>query len=85
MSVQTVETVNESVQDRQRALDLLATGRDAEWRNRLIWGDKKYILPSLLSEFVGLQRTQTPERGSCAAPKFKSRDEYETWKSQRQK
>jgi len=54
MSVQTVETVNESVQDRQRALDLLATGRDAEWRNRLVWGDKKYILPSLLSEFVGL-------------------------------
>jgi adenine-specific DNA-methyltransferase len=50
---QTVETVNESVQDRQRTLDLLASGRDAEWRNRLIWGDKKYILPSLLSDFVG--------------------------------
>lgn len=50
---QTVETVNESVQERQRVLDLLTTGQDPEWRNRLIWGDKKYVLPSLLPEFVG--------------------------------
>ncbi|MGA2186863.1 MAG: site-specific DNA-methyltransferase [Bryobacteraceae bacterium] len=50
---QTVETVNESAQDRQRSLELFASGRDAEWRNRLIWGDKKYILPSLLPEFAG--------------------------------
>ncbi len=33
---QTVETVNESAQQRQRALDLFASGRDPEWRNRLI-------------------------------------------------
>lgn len=50
---QTVETVNESAQQRQRMLDLFAAGRDAEWRNRLIWGDKKYVLPSLLPEFAG--------------------------------
>src|ERR1022692_2500341 len=50
---QTVETVNESAQDRQRSLELFASGRDAEWRNRLIWGDKKYVLPSLLPEFAG--------------------------------
>jgi adenine-specific DNA-methyltransferase len=50
---QTVETVNESVQDRQRTLELSASGRDQEWRNRLIWGDKKYVLPSLLPEFAG--------------------------------
>ena len=50
---QTVETVNESVQQRQRTLDLFSSGRPAEWRNRLIWGDKKYILPSLLEEFAG--------------------------------
>ena len=50
---QTVETVNESAQQRQRTLDLFAAGRDAEWRNRLIWGDKKYVLPSLLPEFAG--------------------------------
>lgn len=50
---QTVETVNESAQARQRALDLFSAGRDPEWRNRLIWGDKKYVLPSLLEEFAG--------------------------------
>jgi adenine-specific DNA-methyltransferase len=50
---QTVETVNESSQQRQFALDLFSTGRAAEWRNRLIWGDKKYVLPALLEEFAG--------------------------------
>jgi adenine-specific DNA-methyltransferase len=50
---QTVETVNESVQDRQRTLELSSSGHDPEWRNRLIWGDKKYVLPSLLPEFAG--------------------------------
>src|SRR5713101_8079812 len=50
---QTIETVNESAQERQRALDLFASRRETEWRNRLIWGDKKYVLPSLLPEFAG--------------------------------
>src|SRR5437762_5235254 len=50
---QTVETVNETAQQRQLTLDMLFTGHTAEWRNRLIWGDKKYILPSLLPEFSG--------------------------------
>ncbi len=50
---QTIETVNESAQDRRRNLELFASGRDTEWRNRLIWGDKKYVLPSLLPEFAG--------------------------------
>jgi DNA modification methylase len=50
---QTIETVNESVQERQRSLEIFAAGRETEWRNRLIWGDKKYILPSLLPEFAG--------------------------------
>src|SRR5690349_14651233 len=49
---QTIETVNESSADRDRNLEMFATGRGAEWRNRLIWGDKKYVLPSLLSEFT---------------------------------
>jgi adenine-specific DNA-methyltransferase len=51
---QTVETVNESAADRE-ALALFA-GRITErtpWRNRLVWGDKKYVLPSLLQEFAG--------------------------------
>ena len=50
---QTVETVNESAQQRQHTLDLFSSGRPAEWRNRLIWGDKKYVLPALLEEFAG--------------------------------
>ena len=50
---QTVETVNESAQDRRRTLDLFTSGKPTEWRNRLIWGDKKYVLPSLLPEFAG--------------------------------
>ncbi len=50
---QTVETVNESAQQRQLSLERLTAGRDPEWRNRLIWGDKKYVLPSLLQEFAG--------------------------------
>jgi len=50
---QTIETINESAQDRQRTLDIFASGRESEWRNRLIWGDKKHVLPSLLPEFAG--------------------------------
>jgi hypothetical protein len=51
---QTVETVNESAQDRQRSLDVFRSGGEGgDWRNRLIWGDKKYVLPSLLDEFAG--------------------------------
>ncbi|HZP94997.1 MAG TPA: DNA methyltransferase [Candidatus Limnocylindria bacterium] len=50
---QTVETVNESAQERQRTLDFFSEGRDPGWRNRLIWGDKKYVLPALLPEFQG--------------------------------
>lgn len=49
---QTVETVNESAQERQRALNLFAAGHDSDWRNRLIWGDKKYVLPALVQEFA---------------------------------
>lgn len=48
---QTVETISESSQQRQMSLDF--GGRKTEWRNRLIWGDKKYVLPSLLDEFAG--------------------------------
>jgi adenine-specific DNA-methyltransferase len=50
---QTVETVNESAQDRQRGFMFGPGFREEEWRNRLIWGDKKYVLPSLLAEFAG--------------------------------
>ena len=50
---QTVETINESAADRNRNLSLFGGGQSSEWRNRLIWGDKKYVLPSLLPELAG--------------------------------
>jgi len=50
---QTIETVNESVQERQHAFDFMAADAPPEWRNRLIWGDKKYVLPALVQEFAG--------------------------------
>jgi adenine-specific DNA-methyltransferase len=50
---QTVETVVESAQESRSSVELFATGEDAIWRNRLIWGDKKYVLPSLLAELAG--------------------------------
>lgn len=52
---QTIETVNESAEDRKRTIDMFAqqANQNSEWRNRLIWGDKKYVLPSLLPEFAG--------------------------------
>jgi DNA modification methylase len=49
---QTVETVNETAQERDRNLFQFAA-QEQPWRNRLVWGDKKYVLPSLLSEFAG--------------------------------
>ncbi len=48
---QTVETINESRQHPQ--MNLFSTAPADEWRNRLVWGDKKYVLPALLDEFVG--------------------------------
>lgn len=52
---QTIETINESAADRQKRLNSLFNQKQetGEWRNRLIWGDKKYVLPSLLPEFAG--------------------------------
>src|SRR5512132_3573825 len=50
---QTVETVNESAQDRQRSLQFGPGFREERRRNRVIWGDKKYVLPALLDEFAG--------------------------------
>ncbi|HVZ79488.1 MAG TPA: site-specific DNA-methyltransferase [bacterium] len=50
---QTIETINESTQDRQQSLDMFSSGQNTGWKNRLIWGDKKYVLPSLMGEFSG--------------------------------
>lgn len=51
---QTIETVNESKFDREKQRDLFYQKKETgTWRNRLIWGDNKYIMSSLLEEFAG--------------------------------
>jgi adenine-specific DNA-methyltransferase len=53
---QIVETINESRATRERDEGALFGGgssRDHSWRNRLIWGDNKLVMSSLLSEFAG--------------------------------
>lgn len=51
---QTIETVNESKVDREKKqAELFGAKYSGPWRNRLIWGDNKYIMSSLLNEFAG--------------------------------
>jgi len=51
---QTVETINESKADRDELTLFRQKGEAAPgWRNKLIWGDNKYIMASLLTEFAG--------------------------------
>lgn len=51
---QTVETVNKPRIDREEVPLLSALKKEeASWKNRLIWGDNKYIMASLLPEFAG--------------------------------
>jgi adenine-specific DNA-methyltransferase len=51
---QIVETVNESKADRDELALFRQMGESVPgWRNKLIWGDNKYIMASLLSKFAG--------------------------------
>ncbi|MBK8923715.1 MAG: site-specific DNA-methyltransferase [Saprospirales bacterium] len=54
---QTIETVNEKrkagLQQDIFAVAATEQAKSSGWYNRLIWGDKKYVLPSLLPEFAG--------------------------------
>lgn len=52
---QVIETVNESKADREEAqMDWLAGKRlTRKWRNKLIWGDNKLVMASLLKELAG--------------------------------
>jgi adenine-specific DNA-methyltransferase len=50
LPLQTVETFG--ARHRARSLDVPAPGNSADWYNRLIWGDTKYVLSSLLPEFA---------------------------------
>jgi len=54
---QTIETINESRATREKEKktgpDMFKERADDAWRNRLIWGDNKYVMASLLPEFAG--------------------------------
>lgn len=55
---QTIETINESraTREKEKSMPLLKgvrTKSETTWYNRLIWGDNKYIMASLLEEFAG--------------------------------
>jgi adenine specific DNA methylase Mod len=51
---QTVETINESKADRDKLALFRQKGEAAPgWRNKIIWGDNKYIMASLLPDFAG--------------------------------
>jgi adenine-specific DNA-methyltransferase len=50
---QDVETVNESAIQRNLRFDWSNGDGQSTWRNRLVWGDKRYVLPSLRPEFAG--------------------------------
>ena len=57
---QRIEVVNESKATREAEKDTFfrdlkpdASIDSPEWRNKLIWGDNKYVLGSLLEQFAG--------------------------------
>jgi len=51
---QTIETINESRATREKEKGMMfKTNPESNWYNRLIWGDNKYIMSSLLEEFAG--------------------------------
>ena len=54
---QTIETINESRATREKEKktgpDIFKAETGKDWYNRLIWGDNKYVMASLLAEFAG--------------------------------
>jgi len=54
---QTIETINESRATREKEKktgpDIFKTEAEKIWHNRLIWGDNKYVMASLLADFAG--------------------------------
>jgi DNA modification methylase len=51
LPLRTVETVDESGSGKPPSIAHGGSTRPPEWRDRLIWGDKKFVLPSLRAEF----------------------------------
>lgn len=56
-SLEVIETVNESRATREKEKNTFfrqdPNGMNVEWRNKLIWGDNKYVMSALLEQFAG--------------------------------
>jgi adenine-specific DNA-methyltransferase len=57
---QTVETVNESAQERQRMLELSSSGHDPQWEPSLLGFQRRYIPQSV----AVLPHAEGPEAGA---------------------
>lgn len=56
-SLEVVETINESRATREKEKGTIfrqdPNAMDVEWRNKLIWGDNKYVMSALLEKYAG--------------------------------
>jgi adenine-specific DNA-methyltransferase len=56
-SLEAVETINESRATREKEksgfFKSTPNSEDVEWRNKLIWGDNKYVMSALLEQYAG--------------------------------
>lgn len=56
-SLEVVETINESRATREKEKGSMfrndPNAMDVEWRNKLIWGDNKYVMNALLEKYAG--------------------------------
>ncbi len=56
-SLEVIETINESRATREKEKGTMfrqdPNAIDVEWRNKLIWGDNKYVMSALLEQFAG--------------------------------
>ncbi|HRI45651.1 MAG TPA: DNA methyltransferase [Ignavibacteriaceae bacterium] len=56
-SLEVVETINESRATREKEKGTMfrqdPNAMDVQWRNKLIWGDNKYVMSALLEQFAG--------------------------------
>ena len=56
-SLEAIETINESRATREKEKDSMfrqdPNAMDVGWRNKLIWGDNKYVMSALLEQYAG--------------------------------
>ena len=56
-SLEVIETINESRATREKEKNSMfrqdPNAIDVEWRNKLIWGDNKYVMSALLEKYAG--------------------------------